>query len=291
LHDAKLNKNDEFYTRMTDIEKELSHYDKYFKDKKVFCNCDDPSYSNFVRYFALNFEFLGIKKLISTHYENDIPSYKIEIEHKIEDINEFDNVEHLYLAENGDFRSPESIELLKKSDVVVTNPPFSLFRKYVAQLIEYKKKFLIVGSYNAVTYKEIFPLIKDNKIWIGHNSIKEFTAYNGETKKFGNIIWYTNITHKKRNEKLTLFRNYYGNEISYPKYDNYDAIEVNKVADIPKDYYGVMGVPITFLDKYNPKQFEILGDSRYITGECNDINIINGVIKYRRIMIKRKDGK
>lgn len=275
---------------MTDIEKELSHYDKYFKNKVVFCNCDDPGYSNFVRYFALNFEFLGLKKLISTHYENDIPSYKIEIGHKIEDINEFDNIEHLYLAENGDFRSPESIELLKESDIIVTNPPFSLFRKYVAQLVKYEKKFLIIGSYNAVTYKDIFPLIKNNKIWIGHNSVKEFTAYNGEIKKFGNIIWYTNLVHKKRNEKLILFRSYYGNEINYPKYDNYDAIEVSKVVDIPKDYVGVMGVPITFLDKYNPKQFEIMG--QMVNTKVDEFNFgypfINGIKKYARIIIKRK---
>jgi hypothetical protein len=284
LHDAKRNKNDEFYTRITDIEKELSHYRDHLKDKTIFCNCDDPSCSDFVRYFALGFEFLCLKRLIATHYEENEPSYWIDINHKVNNVEDIDALPRLPLEQNGDFRSPECVELLKQSDIVCTNPPFSLFREYVAQLMEYEKKFLIIGSYNAVTYKEVFPLIKDNLVWLGHNLVKEFIIPGGKIQKFGNITWYTNLTHKKRNEKIILFRSYYGDDVDYPKYDNYDAIDISKVVDIPKDYDGVMGVPITFLDKYNPKQFEII---KFRKGDDDKDLSINGKCPYFRILVKK----
>ena len=236
LHAAKRNKNDEFYTQLTDIERELCHYKEHLEGKVIFCNCDDPEESAFWKYFSSNFDVLGLKKLISTHFETDKPSYKLEL---IKDVNGDGKINGLDIIKttlkmNGDFRSPECIEILKEADVVVTNPPFSLFREYVAQLIEYNKKFLIIGSMNAITYKEMFTLIKNNKLWLGCNSVKEFKLPTGDTQKFGNITWYTNLSHKKRNEKLILYKLY--NPEEYPKYDNYDAIEVSKVKDIPMDY-------------------------------------------------------
>lgn len=239
LHKAKKEKNDEFYTQITDIEKELKHYKEHFKNKTIFMNCDDPSWSNFWLYFSMNFEYLGLKKIISTHYEDSKPSYKLEM------INMGETIKTT-LTQNGDFRSPECIELMQESDIVVTNPPFSLFREYIAQLIEYEKKFIVIGNNNAITYKEIFKLIKENKLWLGINQVKEFKQPDGTIKKFGNIGWYTNLTHNKRNQEIILFKQYEGNESNYPKYDNYDAIEVSKVKDIPIDYDGAMGVPITF---------------------------------------------
>ena len=263
LQKAKKAKNDEFYTQLSDIEKELLHYRDQFRGKIIFCNCDDPEESNFWLYFKLNFEFLGIKKLISTHYEQNIPSYKLEMYSE-------DKTDKTILKGNGDFRSDECIEVLKESDMVVTNPPFSLYREYVAQLIKYDKKFLIVGSQNAIIYKEVFPLLKNNKMWLGYKSGgykfevpldynigKIIIEDNKHFIKLGNIAWFTNMEVSKRNEDIILFREY--SEEMYPKYDNYDAINVDKVKDIPKDYYGVMGVPITFMSKYNPEQFEILG--------------------------------
>lgn len=271
LHKAKQAKNDEFYTQLNDIENELKNYKSHFKDKVIFCNCDDPDWSNFWLYFSINFNSLGLKKLISTHFESNKPSYKLEM-------NEYGETIKTDLTQNGDFRSPECIELLKEADIVVTNPPFSLFREYVAQLIEYDKKFLVIGSNNAITYKEIFKLIKDNKLWLGTTNPKKFKQPNGEMKNFGNINWFTNLEHSKRNEEIILYKTYQGNEADYPKYDNYDAIEVSKVKDIPIDYEGAMGVPITFLDKYNPSQFEILGllaDKREISD-----SLIQGVPTY-----------
>lgn len=291
LHKAKNAKNDEFYTQLTDIEKELKHYKDHFKDKVVFCNCDDPSWSNFWKYFILNFKYLGLKKVISTHFEKEKSSYKLEYDGVNEPIES-------KLKGNGDFRSPECIELLKEADIVVTNPPFSLFREYVAQLMEYNKKFLIIGSQNAITYKEIFPLLKDNRVWLGNNLVKEFKTQNGEIQKFGNICWYSNIDIKKRHEEIILYKEYKDNEKEYPQYDNYDAININKVSEIPKDYMEVMGVPITFLDKYNPSQFKIIGLSaswdettevkKIKTSSTNRHNpIINKKEIYRRIFIKR----
>ena len=255
LHKAKSAKNDEFYTQLTDVSKELMHYKKHFKNKIVFCNCDDPTWSAFWKYFHLNFEELGLKKLISTHYDKEEATYKMEYEGGNDNDIEFGI--KTPLKGNGDFRDEECLNLLDECDIVVTNPPFSLFRVYIAVLMEHQKKFLIIGNKNAITYKESFPLLKDNKVWIGCTNVKEFLQPDGSIKKFGNIGWFTNLDVAKRHEKLVLWKNYTPKE--YPKYDNYDAINVNKVSEIPCDYNGVMGVPITFMDKYNPEQFEIIG--------------------------------
>ncbi|MDP2104323.1 MAG: adenine-specific methyltransferase EcoRI family protein [Candidatus Gracilibacteria bacterium] len=275
LHNANKAKNDEFYTQLSYIEKELGYYKDHFKDKVIFCNCDDPEESHFWKYFEMNFEHLGIRKLISTHYETEKPSYKLEI---IGDRNHDGKINALDiiktpLKQNGDFRSPECIEILREADIVVTNPPFSLFREYVAQLFEYNKKFIIIGNQNAITYKETFELIKENKIWLGasldgrniwfripDNYEKFHKIENGIKYAFvASTIWFTNLDYEKRHEYLILYKTYKGNENEYPKYDNYDAINVDKTKDIPIDYMDAMGVPITFLHKYNPDQFEILG--------------------------------
>lgn len=282
LHKAKSAKNDEFYTRIEDINNELKYYRSHFKSKTVLLNCDDPEWSNFWRFFALNFEFLGLKKLISTHFEAGKPSYKLEIvgdSNGDGKVNELDTIK-TPLKQNGDFRSDECVALLDEADIVVTNPPFSLFREYVTLLVEHKKKFLIIGSQNAVEYREIFPLIQDNKLWLGATSPKVFIQPDGTEKKFGNIGWFTNLKHKKRNEKLILVREY--EEEAYPKYDNCDAIEVSKTKDIPLDYEGVMGVPISFLNKYNPDQFSIVGSL--------NVPRIEGKAKYKRFLIKHKSN-
>ena len=308
LTNAKKAKNDEFYTQLSDIEKEMRHYKAYFKDKIVYCNCDDARESNFFKYFSLNFEHLGLKKLITTGYKEDGKGVVLVYEgdkngNRIVDDSEIIVTE---LEGDGDFRSEECIEFLKEADVVVTNPPFSLFREYVAQLMEYGKKFLIIGNMNAITYKEIFPYIKNNELWWGVSlsgtkcSFVVPDTYEGNNVfiengirygKVNNAIWFTNIPHNKRNTELDLYRKYDADV--YPKYDNYDAIEVSKVADIPMDYEGVMGVPITFLDKYCPTQFEIVG---IMTGAKGDIftNGNDGRAKfylnnkgvYARILIK-----
>lgn len=310
LHAAKKAANDEFYTQLVDIENELKHYKDHFKGKVIFCNCDDPEESNFWKYFQLNFEFLGLKKLISTHFDDEKPSYKLELFGDIDGDGRVTkgDIIRTPLKQNGDFRSPECIDILQETDIVVTNPPFSLFREYIAQLIEYNKKFIILGNNNAITYKEIFPLIKDNKLWLGYNSNKtlEFRVPddykfsreddNGKYGKVPAISWFTNLETKKRTEDLLLFRTY--NEKDYPKYDNYDAINVDKVKDIPMDYYGVMGVPATFLDSYNPNQFEIInGIGRYACicdGTENPKGTygtdVNGEHKYFRILVKRKQN-
>lgn len=308
FHKAIRNRKDEFYTQLTDIEKELRHYKEHFKGKIIFCNCDDPEESNFWRYFELNFDELQIKKLVATHFEAEKPSYKLELTADIDGDGKITSKDIVKtpLKQNGDFRSPECIEILKEADIIITNPPFSLFREYVAQLMEYEKKFIIIGNQNAITYKEIFPLIRDNKIWYGvsiHSHGRDFRvpddyplkAYEFRTDADGNkyinvkgVRWFTNIDYEARHEDLILYKKYTPEE--YPKYDNYDAIEVGKTAEIPCDYYGVMGVPITFMDKYNPDQFEILGDSRYHDGQefADDINKINGKTLYRRLLIRRK---
>lgn len=300
LNKANATKNNEFYTQLTDIEKELSHYKEHFKGKIIFCNCDDPEESNFWKYFDLNFKFLGLKKLIATHFETEKPSYKIEKNNG--------DIIKTPLKQNGDFRSSECIEILKEVDIIVTNPPFSLFREFVAQLMEYDKKFIILGNQNAISYKEIFELIKKNKIWLGvdNNGTKWFKVPNNyeittESRKktengtkffsMGNIVWFTNLDIKKRHEDLILYKKY--NPEDYPKYDNYDAINVNKVTDIPEDYDGVMGVPVTFLDKHNPDQFEIVG--QMVTTKINEFNhgypYINGKKIYARILIRKKRFK
>jgi hypothetical protein len=288
LKEAKANKKDEFYTQLSDIENELKHYRHHFKDKVVYCNCDDPRISNFFHYFSYNYEKLGLKRLITTCYKNqnsDLFSQNssekaIYLEYlgdkngnNTPDVNE---IGIHYLEGDGDFRSPESIELLKQADIVVTNPPFSLFREYVAQLVEYDKKFIIVGHQNAITYKEIFKLIKDNKLWLGYgfkggaghfiNTEYENYATAGDKKegmiRVSGVHWFTNLEINKRHEDLILYKTY--NHEEYPTYDNYDAIEVSKTKEIPMDYSGIMGVPITFLDKYNPDQFEIIGLSQKV---------------------------
>ena len=342
LHMSRADKADEFYTQLSLIENELKHYKDFIKGKVVLCNCDDPYESNFFKYFAINFNSLGLKKLIATCYatspivntqldlfddktvvskkESAKNPYKIEITEVIDENcdGRVDLADVEYLLRNrknvlvplqgdGDFRSAECVGLLKLADVVVTNPPFSLFREYMAQLMEYEKYFIIIGNQNSITYREILPLIRDNKVWLGYNSghywFKVPYTYeekatdfkideNGQKwRRMGNICWFTNVDIEKRHEDMTLFRNY--SPDVYPKYDNYDAIEVGRTADIPCDYCGIMGVPITFMNKFNPDQFEILGDSRYHDGQdySDDINVINGKTLYRRILIKQKTSE
>ena len=272
LNKAKAAKNDEFYTRLQDIEKELKHYTEHFKGKVVYCNCDDANRSNFFKYFSTNFQKLGLKKLITSGLK-DNGTGVVAIQ-KGDDIDIYDG--------NGDFRSEECIEFLKEADIVVTNPPFSLFREYVAQLMQYGKKFLIIGSMNAITYKEIFSYIKNNELWLGITSVKDFIQPNGEIKKFGNICWFTNLEHNKRNEELILYKHY--NPTEYPKYENADAIEVGKVAEIPMDYGGVCGVPISFLDKYCPNQFRIV---KFRKGDDGKDLSVNGKCPYFRILIQK----
>lgn len=312
LHKAKDSKKDEFYTQLCDIEQELKHYKKHFKNKVVYCNCDDPRVSNFFHYFSYNFEKLGLKKLIATCYKNqnmDLFSQNsseqaiyLEYEGNKNGNNVPDQSEIgiKTLKGDGDFRSAECIELLKQADIVVTNPPFSLFREYVSQLVEFDKKFLIVGHQNAITYKEVFKLIKEDKIWLGYgfkggaahfiNQHYEDYATAGNHKegmiRVSGVVWFTNLDLNKRHEDLILYKTYKGNEEEYPKYDNYDAINVDKTKDIPVDYAGAMGVPITFLDKYNPDQFEII---KFRKGDDDKDLSINGKCPYFRIIIKNKN--
>jgi len=356
---AKKNKADEFYTQMPDIEAEMRHYKEQFRDKVILCNCDDPYESNFFKYFAMNFNFLGLKKLIATCYSDSLVageqlplfdvksldvkstnanhSYKIEIT-EVKDENadgavDLIDVEYLLknrkncltlLNGNGDFRSTECIDLLKEADIVVTNPPFSIFRDYIVQLIKYEKKFLILGSQNAITYKEVFKLIKENLVWLGMDnggtkwfqvpldyeimteSRKKFDDKGNKYFSMGNIMWFTNLDVTKRHENITLYKHYTPEE--YPHYVNYDAIEVSKTAEIPYDFDGEMGVPITFLDKYNPEQFEIIGSSRFVGKRMSEFAakgtymgggirfyLQNGTSTYRRlydrIVIKRKGSQ
>lgn len=254
LHQAKKAKNDEFYTRLEDIEKELQHYRHHFKDKVVLCNCDDPRETKFFTYFSLNFEYLGLKRLICVGYKENGHGvkYVYEGDKNKNGIVDPEEIEITELKGTGDFRDEETIEILKESDIVVTNPPFSLFRQYIGQLMEYNKKFLIIGNKNAITYKEVFPLIKENKLWLGVTTPNEFNIPNGgiTQKLTGLCRWFTNLSNDQSKQYEILYKKYTLEE--YPKYDNYDAINVNKVSDIPYDYDGVMGVPITFLDKWTP---------------------------------------
>lgn len=315
LHIAKSSKKDEFYTQLSDIESELKHYKEHFKNKVVFCNCDDPRVSNFFHYFSYNFENLGLKKLVTTCYKNqekdlfglEESESAVFLEYTGDkngnNIPDAEEIGVKPLKGDGDFRSKESIDLLKQADIVVTNPPFSLFREYVDQLVKYEKKFLIIGNINAITYKEIFKLIKENKAWLGINMGRgisgfivpeHYELYGTETNidSFGNRIispnnclWLTNLDTFKRHEDIVLTKTYYGNEIEYPKYDNYDAINVNKTQDIPMDYDGFMGVPITFLHKYNPEQFELI---KFRKGNDERDLSINGKCPYFRILIKNR---
>jgi hypothetical protein len=315
LHSAKNSKKDEFYTQLSDIEKEVRHYKDHFKGKVVLCNCDDPRVSNFFHYFSYNFEQLGLKKLIATCYKNQ--NSDLFSEHKSEEAvylvytgdKNGDNIPNLEeigikkLKGDGDFRSKESIELLKECDIVVTNPPFSLFREFVEQIMEYDKKFLIIGNLNAITYKELFKLIQENKLWLGysiHSGDREFmvpsdyplNAASSRIDEKGNkyirvkgVRWFTNLDYTERHEDLILYKEYKGNEIDYPRYDNYDAINVDKTKEIPFDYDGVIGVPITFLDKFNPSQFELV---KFRKGDDEKDLSINGRCPYFRILIKKK---
>lgn len=347
LSQAKKAKNDEFYTQLTDIEKELAHYRKHFKGKVVLCNCDDPFESNFFKYFVLNFNRLGLKKLIATSYSGSPIAFRqlnlfdfkdgvapdgrkraykavVTVVHGKSASSGYgmDDIANLFVSgENklellegdGDFRSPECLALLDEADIVVTNPPFSQFREYIAVLVAHEKKFIVIGNMNAITYKEIFPLLKDNKVWLGYKSLnqdmyfdvpderkewllankKEGSAYkiiDGVVMgRLASACWFTNLDIKKRHEPLILYKRYKGHEDEYPRYDNYDAINVDKTTNIPEDYNGVMGVPISFLDKYCPEQFEVLGianSARWIGYEC--YTIINGKKIYNRILIRRR---
>ena len=335
LHAAKTAANDEFYTQYNDISNEIPHYRPHFKGKVVYCNCDDPTWSNFWIYFHNNFKSLGLKKLISTHYQKDTePSYALiyeggddfnmEAGKTIEIVGNYsEDGKTFYTA--GDFRSDACIELLKEADIICTNPPFSLFRQYIAQLIEYEKKFVIIGNQNAITYKEIFPLLKDDKMWLGYktgdmafkvpdNSEPRATRFwideDGQKwRSMGNICWFTNLDLAKRHDGLWhkngKFDNakahcyYEGFEDNYPKYDNYDAINVDKTKDIPIDYPGAMGVPITWLDKYNPDEFEILDARDYALNDRqrkkntylikDKDGAINGKPTYARIVIRNRN--
>lgn len=313
LQQAKKSKSDEFYTQLCDIESELKFYKAYFKDKVVFCNCDDPTTSNFFKYFAMNFEEFEIKKIITSCYKEQtetLLSYKnhengvfFEYTNTYKEKSKLNSPEIKTFEGDGDFRSNESIELLKKSDIVVTNPPFSLFREYVEQLVNYDKKFLIIGNVNAITYKEIFKLIKENRAWLGIHLGRgvsgfivpqHYELYGTEARidEFGNRIispnnclWLTNLETSKRHQDILLTKKYFGNENEYPKYDNYDGINVNKTQDIPLDYKGVMGVPITFLHKFNPDQFELI---KFRKGNDEKDLSVNGKCPYFRILIKNK---
>lgn len=317
LQDARAAKKDEFYTQLSDIERELKHYKNHFEGKVVYCNCDDPRVSNFFHFFSYNFEKLNLKKLITTCYKNQDMSLfsrndseqAIYLEYEGDKSgNRVPDIEEIgikSLKGDGDFRSGETIALLKQADVIVTNPPFSLFREYVSQLIEYDKRFLIIGNVNAITCKEIFQLIKGNRLWLGasiHSGDRWFGVpadypLNAATHridtdgkkyiKVKGVRWFTNLDYKERHEDLILCKTYHRHEQDYPTYDNYDAINVNATKDIPSDYDGVMGVPITFLDKYNPEQFEIVGNEY-------DLNIekgrgyVKGKRMYSRIFIRNK---
>lgn len=346
LNAAGRNKKDEFYTQLTDIEKEMRYYRKHFKGKTVLCNCDDPFESNFFKYFVLNFNRLGLKKLIATCYatspianqqlslfdivggseENKDKPYKAIVT-KVYDTTGDGGVDMLDVAElfksgeneltelqgDGDFRSEECLELLEQSDIVVTNPPFSLFREFVSTLMSHKKHFIIIGNVNAITYKEFFPLLKENKVWIGasiHSGDRKFyvpddyplnaagCGIDADGRRFirvKGVRWYTNLDMKLRHEELILVRKYESNKEDYPFYDNYDAINIDKVKDIPYDYSGVMGVPITYMDKYNPDQFEILGitDRQNTSGLRTKVYTAKDSPKYNdlnaRSVLKLKD--
>jgi hypothetical protein len=321
LHAAKATKQDEFYTQLPDIEKELKHYTKHFKGKTVLCNCDDPKVSKFFHYFSHKFHALGLKKLITTCYKNVDPDIfsKHEGKHGLRLIYNgeqtpggrvpaLSKLDTLPLEEDGDFRSDECIELLKQADIVVTNPPFSLFREYVEQLVKYKKKFVIIGNFHAVTYKEIFKLLKGDKIWLGYShpvafvvpdhyemrSVRSWRDDNGTNwRSLGNACWFTNLDIAKRHEDLILFKAYTPQQ--YPTYDNYDAIEVSRYQHIPLDYDGVMGVPVTFLEKHNPEQFEIVGSNRGIDQDPDGVygrgSHLNGKETFKRLFIRRRKLK
>lgn len=289
---AKRAKNDEFYTRFEDIEAEVMKYRKQFLNKIVYLPCDDPAEkkSEFWSFFVMNFERFGLKKLIATHYDENGRAYKIWIDRDTSNDEYIDDSDALQedLEGNGDFRSPECVDILKECDIVCTNPPFSLFREFVSLIVTHKKQFLIIGNQNAFTYKESFQMIKTNQMWTGYNMVKKFYQPDGSIKEFGNVCWFTNMSTTKRVEEIILTKNF--NTVDYPQYDNNEAIEVSKVVNIPKNYKGVMGVPITFLDKYNPEQFEVLSCSAFSDPEyfgCGAL-YVGGKKTYARILIQSK---
>lgn len=293
LDNAKVNKKDEFYTKMIDIEKEMIHYTKHFRDKVIYCNCDNPEMSNFWKYFYNHFHELGLRELYATFYGEGASFYRYDGE----------NIMITPLQGNGDFRSEECVHILEQSDVVVTNPPFSLFREYISQLDNYNKDYLIISNINAITYKEVFPLIQANKAWLGvcfGRGISGFIVpenyelYGTETMvdengdriiSPNNCMWLTSLDNEKRHQPIKLVKKYEGNEAEYPFYDNYNGINVNKTQDIPADFMGAMGVPITFLNKYDPEQFEII---KFRKGDDDKDLRINGKALYFRILIRRK---
>ncbi|MBQ9726840.1 MAG: adenine-specific methyltransferase EcoRI family protein [Kiritimatiellae bacterium] len=315
LTQARRGGNDEFYTQLADIEREVVHYRDHFRGKTVLCNCDDPRVSNFFHYFAYQFEALGLKRLITTCYKNQTPNLfsQHDCERAISLVydgdkngNRVPDPEEIGIHElqgDGDFRSAECIELLMQADIVVTNPPFSLFREYVKQLVDFNKKFLILGNVNALTTRDIFPLVMDNRIWLGasiHSGDRKFwvpdhyplnasgCGIDEDGRRFirvKGVRWYTNMDYRLRHDEIILFKHYTPDV--YPTYDNFDAIEVSTVADIPCDYDGMMGVPITFLDKYNPDQFEIVGDDVSL-GATKGRFYVNGRRLYSRLVIRRR---
>jgi hypothetical protein len=328
LNAAKATKQDEFYTQLSDIEKELRHYNEHFKNKTVLCNCDDPRVSNFFKYFINNFEKLELKKVISTCYQNDKPDlfsqnkashgiyFEYSGEQKKQKLPDPAKIKPRELKEDGDFRSEECVNLLKQADIIVTNPPFSLFREYVEQLMEHKKKFLIIGNHNAITYKEIFSLLKANAIWLGyshpvafmvpdHYEMRAVRSWRGDDgtnwRSLGNACWFTNLDIEKRHEELPIYTNY--DKKLFPAYDNYDAVEVSRYKEIPKDYDGVMGVPLSFLEKHNPEQFDIVGSDyevkqgllpglvRHAWKGKLDRGYVNGKRCYARILIRKRGAK
>lgn len=306
LHTAKKAKNDEFYTRYEDIEAEVMKYRKYFRDKVVYLPCDDPieKKSEFWSFFVNNFDAFGIKKLIATYYNENGKTYKIWIDRDNSGDGYIDDADALQeeLIGNGDFRSPECTAILNECDIVCTNPPFSMFREFVDWIFTAKKQFLIIGNNNAITYKEIFPLIKDNQMWVGYTANKTCIFRVGEGYTFddritkqindGNyygkvpaVTWFTNLPNTKRNEEIVLTASYYANPDAYPHYDNYDGINVDRLSQIPKDYEGAMGVPITIIDSYNPEQFEII---KFRKGDDGKDLRFNGKEPYFRVLIRRK---
>jgi len=313
LQKAKISKSDEFYTQYCDIERELKHYQGCFKDKVVYCNCDDVHQSNFFRYFVNNFHLLGLNKLIVSCYKeqmNDLfcskkPENGFWYEYSGNDGDNFnfEDISVIHFKGSGDFRSPECVELLKQSDIIVTNPPFSLFRDFVSQIVKYDKQFLIIGNVNAITYKEIFDLIQTGKAWLGVNLGRGISGFivpdnydqygtevsiNNEGQKIiatNSCLWLTNLELAQRYDGIVLTKEYYGHEEQYPLFDNCNGINVSRTQDIPKDYFGLMGVPITFLHKYNPNQFEIV---RFRKGDDGKDLCVNGKCPYFRILIKHK---
>ena len=292
LRNAQAVKNDEFYTQISDIEQEIGNYRKHFKDKIIYMPCDNPEWSNFWHVLKSQYIYLHYKKIIATFYNGIIDTDKQPYKLEYDGVNEIKTL----LGGNGDFRSKECTKILQESDIVITNPPFSLFREFVKWVMDADKKFLIIGNQNAITYKEIFPYLKENKMWLGYHNVKTFKQYDGSEKDFGNVCWFTNLDIKKRHDTLETGCLYDDDPSKYPTYDNYNAINCDKTNEIPDDYDGLIGVPITFLDKHCPAQYEIIdGIGRYsildneaTKKEGKYLSMINGEAKYFRLIIKRK---